>query len=285
MSYPSDLTDDQWELLEPVFNAPGKRGRKHADDLQTVVDTMLYIAQTGCQWRYLPHSFGPWTRAWSQFRRWSRNGTWAQALTVLHAAARESDGRAERTPSMVVIDTWPAAPQTVASPSTTAADPTAAPRGRARCRRRRDRSPGGRAGRSRLNPQEPGQRADAGAPGAAGCDRPARAGSGRPRGHGRCARTLGRGHDIEVRRVGWDDKQPPSGPSGTPGVSRSPTAASDAAAGWRSRSRTPPPRRPAGSRSPASPRRCATCPESGTADAQRHSPPDRPPTRSARNAA
>lgn len=48
---------------------------------------MLYIAQTGCQWRYLPESFGPWTRVWSQFRRWSRNGTWAQALTVLHAVA------------------------------------------------------------------------------------------------------------------------------------------------------------------------------------------------------
>jgi transposase len=49
MSYPSDLTDEQWELLEPVFNAPGKRGRRHADDLRTVVDAMLYIAQTGCQ--------------------------------------------------------------------------------------------------------------------------------------------------------------------------------------------------------------------------------------------
>jgi putative transposase len=77
----------------------------HADDLRTVVDAMLYIAQTGCQWRYLPESFGPWTRVWSQFRRWSRNGTWAQALTVLHAAAGESGGRAERTPSLVVIDT------------------------------------------------------------------------------------------------------------------------------------------------------------------------------------
>ena len=105
MSYASDLTDEQWELLEPVFNAAGKRGRKHADDLRRVVDAMLYTAQTGCQWRYLPESFGPWTRVWSQFRRWTRNGTWARALTVLHAAAREVDGRAEETPSMVVIDT------------------------------------------------------------------------------------------------------------------------------------------------------------------------------------
>lgn len=105
MSYPSDLTDEQWGLLEPVFNAPGKRGRKHADDLRVVVDAMLYIAQTGCQWRYLPESFGPWTRVWSQFRRWSRNGTWARALTVLHAVAREADGRDEAAPSMLVIDT------------------------------------------------------------------------------------------------------------------------------------------------------------------------------------
>ena len=62
MPYPSDLTDEQWDLLEPVFNAPGKRGRRHADDLRSVVDAMLYIAQTGSQWRYLPETFGPWTR-------------------------------------------------------------------------------------------------------------------------------------------------------------------------------------------------------------------------------
>ena len=50
MSYPSDLTDEQWDLLEPVFNTPGKRGRKHADDLRGVVDAILYIAQghRGC---------------------------------------------------------------------------------------------------------------------------------------------------------------------------------------------------------------------------------------------
>jgi putative transposase len=66
---------------------------------------MPYMSHTGCQWRFLPESFGPWTRVWSQFRRWSRNGTWARALTVLHAAARQADGRADATPSMVVIDT------------------------------------------------------------------------------------------------------------------------------------------------------------------------------------
>ena len=105
MAYTSDLTDEQWELLEPVFNTPGKCGPKHAPDLRRVVDAMLYVSRTGCRWRFLPETFGPWTRVWSQFRRWSRNGTWARALTVLHAAAREADGRAGATPSMVVIDT------------------------------------------------------------------------------------------------------------------------------------------------------------------------------------
>jgi putative transposase len=105
MSYPSDLTDEQWALLGPVFNAPGKRGPKHAPELRRVVDAMLYVSRTGCQWRFLPEPFGPWTRVWSQFRRWSRNGTWARALAVLHVEAREADGRTEATPSMLVIDT------------------------------------------------------------------------------------------------------------------------------------------------------------------------------------
>lgn len=75
---PGDLTDEQWALL--------------------------YTAHTEGQWRFLPESFGPRTRVWSQFHRWSRNGTSARALTVLHKAACKADGRAETTPSMVLID-------------------------------------------------------------------------------------------------------------------------------------------------------------------------------------
>jgi len=104
VAYPSDLTDAQWALLEPVLTRPGKRGRRHGADLRTVVDGMLYVAQTGCQWRYLPRSFGPWTRVWSQFRRWAKNGVWSRVLSELHAAARREVGRPE-CPSMLVIDT------------------------------------------------------------------------------------------------------------------------------------------------------------------------------------
>jgi putative transposase len=107
VAYLSDLTDSQWNLLEPLLLAPSKRGPKHGDDLRHVVDAMLYISHTGCQWRFLPEQFGPWTRVWSQFRRWSRNGTWTRILTALHASSRTALGRKEPLPSMVVIDTHP----------------------------------------------------------------------------------------------------------------------------------------------------------------------------------
>ena len=104
-AYSSDLTDSQWKLLEPLLLVPSKRGPKHGDDLRHVVDAMLYISHTGRQWRFLPEPFGPWTRVWSQFRRWSRNGTWTRVLTALHAWSRTALDRKEPLPSMVVIDT------------------------------------------------------------------------------------------------------------------------------------------------------------------------------------
>jgi len=101
----SDLTDAQWSFLEPLLLISSKRGPKHGDDLRHVVDAMLYISHTGCQWRFLPEEFGPWTRVWSQFRRWSKNGTWSRVLTALHASSRTALGRKDPRPSMVVIDT------------------------------------------------------------------------------------------------------------------------------------------------------------------------------------
>ncbi|WP_299930002.1 IS5 family transposase [uncultured Nocardioides sp.] len=210
MPYPSDLTDEQWNLLEPVFNAPGKRGRRHADDLRSVVDAMLYIAQTGCQWRYLPQTFGPWTRVWSQFRRWSRNGTWAQALTVLHAAARRQDGRAEEAPSMVVIDTHLARcasnggftfhdrggpyGRTKGAKRVVAVDVTGLPVAALVVPASTHENRASDLMLEHLTQQGVTDRlelvlVDRGVTAAA-------------------ARDLGRDHDVDVRRVGWDDKQP-----------------------------------------------------------------------------
>lgn len=104
-SYPSDLTDEQWDILAPLLLRAGKRGPRFGEGLRTVVNGMLYVSHTGCQWRSLPSDFGSWTRVWSQFRRWSRNGTWTVVVAALHEQARRAAGREASKPSMVVIDT------------------------------------------------------------------------------------------------------------------------------------------------------------------------------------
>ncbi len=103
--YATDVTDEQWALLEPLLCAANKRGRRFGPDVRRVVNGILYVSYTGCQWRLLPVEFGPWTRVWSQFRRWSRNGTWARLLAELHRTVRRVAKRADATPSMVVVDT------------------------------------------------------------------------------------------------------------------------------------------------------------------------------------
>jgi transposase len=161
MAYASDLTDEQWSLLEPVFNTLGKRGPKHSPDLRRVVDAMLYVSHTGCQWRFLPEPLGPWTRVWSQFRRWSRNGTWARAPTVLHALHVRLTAAPRRRRRW-----WSSTPilrtehPTVGSPSTTEVAPTPHQGGQAHRGCRRDRAPGGCARGAGLHPRERDDRTD-----------------------------------------------------------------------------------------------------------------------------
>lgn len=210
MIFASDLTDDQWALLEPVFNATSKRGPKHAQDLRRVVDAMLYISHTGCQWRFLPESFGPWTRVWSQFRRWSRNGTWTRALTVLHQAARHAAGRAEESPSMVVIDTHLARGasnggttfhnrggpygHTKGAKRVVAVDVTGLPVGALVVPASTHENRTTELMLDHLTGQGAGRRLEV-----VFVDRGITAAA---------ARDMGRRRGIEVRRVGWDDKQP-----------------------------------------------------------------------------
>ena len=73
MPYPSDLRDEQREILAPPLVRQDRRDPRFGPDLHTVVNGILSVAHTGCQWRLLPPEFGLWTRVWSQFRRWSRD--------------------------------------------------------------------------------------------------------------------------------------------------------------------------------------------------------------------
>lgn len=83
-SYPSDVTDAQWALIEPHLPIPPGGGRPCKTALRDVVDAIFYLLRTGCQWRYLPKDFPPKSTVWRYFDRWRHDGT----LDVLHDRLR-----------------------------------------------------------------------------------------------------------------------------------------------------------------------------------------------------
>jgi len=103
MSFAIALTDEQWELVADLFDPFGRRGAPAHVPRRQMVEAMLFIARTGCQWRYLPERYGSWTAVWAQWRRWRANGVWAAAMVGLAAIVRLLHDR-EPFPSMVMVD-------------------------------------------------------------------------------------------------------------------------------------------------------------------------------------
>lgn len=105
--YPSDLTDPQWARLEPLLRRD--RGKRHAGGrprkyaLRRVVDALLYVVKTGCQWRQLPANFPPWLSVHQQFRAWRDDATWERVGKALREQGRRAGGRNE-TPTAAIID-------------------------------------------------------------------------------------------------------------------------------------------------------------------------------------
>lgn len=82
--YPSDLTDPQWALIEPMIPV-FSTGRPRITSMRAVVNAILYVVRTGCQWRYLPHDFPPKSTVFEYYGTWRKNGV----LTKIHDALRE----------------------------------------------------------------------------------------------------------------------------------------------------------------------------------------------------
>ena len=105
--YPSDLTDAQWQRLEPLLmEAREKRhggGRPRKYELRRIVDAMLYVVKTGCQWRQMPVDFPPWQSVYQQFRSWRDSGAWERAGKALREQGRKARGR-NATPSVAILD-------------------------------------------------------------------------------------------------------------------------------------------------------------------------------------
>jgi transposase len=103
LRYASDVTDAEWKLIEPLTPPASPIGRPRTTDLRAVVNAILYMASTGCQWRQLPKDFPAYSTVQGYFYEWSRNGTFVAINHVLVMAAREKAGR-EASPSAGVID-------------------------------------------------------------------------------------------------------------------------------------------------------------------------------------
>lgn len=101
--YPSDVTDEQWAILEPLMPPARPGGRPRTTNLREVVNALFYHAREGCTWRALPHDFPPWKTVYNYFQAWTEDDTWQRLLDRLRTQVRLGAGRAA-TPSAAVID-------------------------------------------------------------------------------------------------------------------------------------------------------------------------------------
>ena len=102
--YPSDLTDEEWALLEPLIPPAKPGGRPRETDMREAMNAILYILRTGCPWRYLPRDgFPPRSTVHNIFRNFQRDGVWQAIWDRLYADLREQSGR-EASPTAAIID-------------------------------------------------------------------------------------------------------------------------------------------------------------------------------------
>lgn len=104
LRYASDLTDAEWALIEPFMPVCRRLGRPRKTSLRSVVEAILYIVSTGCQWRALPKEFPPYSTVQGYFYRWRDEGRWQKIHDHLVSRARRQLGRKPK-PSAAVIDT------------------------------------------------------------------------------------------------------------------------------------------------------------------------------------
>ena len=102
-AYSSDLTDEQWKLIEPLLPAAIPGGRPRKTDIREVVNAIFYLRRTGCAWRLLPHDFPPPGTVYDYFRAWTKNGTLWRIHDTLRRLVRVAAGRNEE-PSAACID-------------------------------------------------------------------------------------------------------------------------------------------------------------------------------------
>lgn len=100
--YSSDLTDRQWQLIRQSLPPRSQRGRKPIDR-RTIINAILYVVRTGCQWRMLPSDFPNWSTVYGIFWRWRNDGVWQRIHDRLREKVRKAAGK-KSTPTAAIID-------------------------------------------------------------------------------------------------------------------------------------------------------------------------------------
>ena len=103
LRYPSDLTDGEWALIEPMIPPAKRGGRPRTVDLREVMNGVLYVLETGCQWRALPKDLPPRSTVHDYFSLWNWDGTLDRIHHALYLKCREKAGR-EASPTACIID-------------------------------------------------------------------------------------------------------------------------------------------------------------------------------------
>jgi transposase len=104
VGFPSNLTDPEWLVLEPLIPDATPGGRPRKTDMRSAMNAILYLLRTGCPWRYLPRDgFPPRSTVYNIFRKFQADGTWNSIWDHLYPLLREREGR-EGSPSAAIID-------------------------------------------------------------------------------------------------------------------------------------------------------------------------------------
>jgi putative transposase len=102
--YPTDLTDAQWRLVEPMI-PPEKPGGRHREaEMRDVVDGILYLLRNGCGWRAIPHDFPKWGTCRHYYDRFRKDGTWESIHDRLRERVRRERAGRDPQPSAAVVD-------------------------------------------------------------------------------------------------------------------------------------------------------------------------------------
>jgi transposase len=103
LRYPSDLTDPEWALVSPLLPAAKRGGRQRSVDLREVVNGVMYVLGTGCQWRAIPKDLPPRSTVFDYLSLWSWDGTLDRIHHELYVRCREQAGR-DASPTAAIID-------------------------------------------------------------------------------------------------------------------------------------------------------------------------------------